>query len=122
MACKDCKYWHGCGNDLSGDCYRIIAYLNPRLIDCKNDHGAYFSIPFDPHDVKYFRYDMDFQREYKKVCTMDYTMWDGFTIEKKKIEDVVYNDDGSERLGVLNLYYFKTNRLHSCGEEKPYAI
>jgi hypothetical protein len=117
MSCKNCKYWHGRGSDW-GDCYRIIGQLNPNLFTCKDDFGNNFKTPFDPHDVKYFRYSLDFINEYKLTCNgVPQVQRMCYYVNKEKVKDIVYNDDYSERLGVLTLHYFRTHKDYKCEEK-----
>jgi hypothetical protein len=52
--CLTCKHWQGTKYSTWGDCHYVCADLNPRLLDEKNLFGWNFTLPFDPHDVKYF--------------------------------------------------------------------
>lgn len=50
-----------------GDCYRVIATLKPELKECVNDYGFNFSVPFDPHNVDYYKYDSRFRKLYSSA-------------------------------------------------------
>ena len=119
VQCKNCPHWHGRSQEW-GDCYRIIGQLEPDLFTCKNDFGYPFTIPFDPHDAKYFKYSMDFDKLYKpKHMPLN----SGFIeVHEVKEKDILYSENGSERLGVHKLYYFKTHKdYNECGLEEEYA-
>ena len=71
MRCGECPYWNVSPGRREytewGDCYRAIVHLNPGLKNCLNDFGNNFVVPFDPHDVKYFKNSLTFKKEYFKA-------------------------------------------------------
>ena len=68
MQCKNCKHWQGNRFSEWGDCYRIVAKLEPHLLNCyredENRPGLdlYFSIPFDPHNTEYWKHNTIFHK------------------------------------------------------------
>ena len=71
MKCGECPHWNVSPKRREytewGDCYRVIVHLNPGLKECRNDFGHEFLVPFDPHDVKYFKNSLTFKKEYFKA-------------------------------------------------------
>ena len=126
MPCKDCKHWQ-CANRLRdrtsySDCYRVIGSLQPKLFLCYNqldeDTREYFKVPFDPHDVKYWIYNERFMKLYQNIT---WGIWgSGLMCYVIKEEDMKYDQHGAERLAVVKLHYFQTNKDYKCNlwEEK----
>ena len=109
--CLNCKYWQG--KEEWGDCFRVIASLQPKLFLCYNqideDTREYFKVPFDPHDVKYWVYNERFMKLYHNVERNKYV---GRSMVKE--EDMKYDQHGAERLAVVKLHYFQTNKDYKC--------
>lgn len=71
MKCKDCPRWQipdRLRSDIAwGDCYCIVAKLNPNILRCVNDFGFPLSIPFDPNEEIYFKNSLTFKKEINKA-------------------------------------------------------
>lgn|SRR5574343_140532 len=71
MMCKNCPYWQVPDKLRSctewGDCYRVVAVLNPAVLKCVSDSGFNLSVPFDPHDEQYFKNSLTFKKEINKA-------------------------------------------------------
>jgi hypothetical protein len=52
--CESCRHWQGTKCSEWGDCHYIIAVIAPWVLEWKNLFGFHLTVPFDPHDVKYF--------------------------------------------------------------------
>lgn len=52
--CLNCKRWQGTKHSKWGDCHYICADLDPGILLNVNLFGWNLTVPFDPHDVKYF--------------------------------------------------------------------
>jgi len=115
--CGNCKHWQG--KEEWGDCYRVIASLQPKLFLCYNqideDTREYFKVPFDPHDVKYWVYNNRFLNLYHKA-TWDVWLGSGLICYVIKEEDMKYDQHGAERLAVVKLHYFQTNKDYVCNQ------
>ena len=121
--CLNCKHWQ-CANGLRdrthwSDCYHIIATIQPKLLLCYNeideDTKEYFKVPFDPHDVKYWWYNNRFMNWYNNLPL--YIKWiPEIKHVKVKEEDFKYDQHGAERLAVVTLHYFQTNRDYICSQ------
>lgn len=110
--CLNCPHWQGCRTSEYGACYRVIE----TLIDCEaiiNRFGWELSVPFDPHDVKYLYSEArkEFHQKIKKLKE------EGVKIQTVKEKDVVYDDEGGERIAPVTLYYIQTHRNYTCKEE-----
>ena len=113
--CGNCKHWQG--KEEWGDCYRVVGSLQPKLFLCYNqldeDTREYFKVPFDPHDVKYWVYNNRFLNLYHKA-TWDVWLGSGLMCYVIKEEDMKYDQHGAERLAVVKLHYFQTNKDYAC--------
>ena len=117
MKCLTCKYWQGRGRDEFGDCYRILSILEPKLLlrykEINEDTREYWSVPFDPHDVKYWLQDGRFMADYENALESPL-----IKIEAKVEEDIRYNQYNGERMGNFVIYYIQTNKLFNCEQHK----
>ena len=120
MRCKDCKHWQypirlRDRTDWA-DCCRVISILQPKLLNCYNQIDEvtreYFKVPFSPHDVKYWWYNDRFMQLYSDV------VWHFNFNKVKRVsvmeEDMKYDQHGAERLAVIKLHYFQTNKDYKC--------
>jgi len=109
--CLNCKHWQG--KEEWGDCYRVIGSLQPKLFLCYNqldeDTREYFKVPFDPHDIKYWIYNERFMKLYNNIQRNKYV---GCSVIRE--EDMKYDQHGAERVAVVKLHYFQTNRDYTC--------
>jgi len=118
--CGNCKHWQ-CNNRLRdrtsySDCYRVIGSLQPKLFLCYNqldeDTKEYFKVPFDPHDIKYWIYNDRFMTLY--LMTLALSIKPGLRRVSVMEEDMKYDQHGAERLAVVKLHYFQTNKDYKC--------
>ena len=112
--CGNCKHWQG--KEKWGDCYRVIGSLQPKLFLCYNqldeDTKEYFKVPFDPHDIKYWIYNDRFMTLY--LMTLALSIKPGLHRVSVMEEDMKYDQHGAERLAVVKLHYFQTNKDYKC--------
>ena len=112
--CLTCKHWQG--SEEWGDCYRVIGSLQPKLFLCYNqldeDTREYFKVPFDPHDIKYWIYNDRFMNLY--IMTLVLSIQPGIRRISIKEEDMKYDQHGAERVAVVKLHYFQTNKDYTC--------
>lgn len=117
MDCKNCKYWQGTKYSEWGDCYRVVAELEPYLLDCyqTNEHGTvdkFFEVPFDPHDAKYWINNSSWKKLYKNAY------WGplppGVKVIEETVNDVIFDSQNGERVGKLKLRYFRTHKEYEC--------
>ena len=101
--CGSCRYWQrGSPRTEWCDCFRVVATLSPHLLECKNDFGWDFTVPFDPHDAKnYFKFCADFRAAYKYARTQ---LPSGVRVQKK---------DG--------VFFFQTHADYYCSYFKETA-
>ena len=123
--CKDCKHWQ-CNNRLRdrtsySDCYRVIGSLQPKLFLCYNQIDEvtreYFKVPFSPHDVKYWVYNERFMKLYSAIFpdgVWNCMIGSGFRCYQIREEDMKYDQQGAERMAVVKLHYFQTNKDYTC--------
>jgi len=125
--CATCKHWQGRKGKEWGDCYRVVAHLQPKLLLCYNqiddDTKEYFKVPFDPHDVKYWVYNDRFMNLYNDVLYYkpnEFYEWLHVRRYVIKEEDMKYDQHGAERIAVVKLFFFETFNDYECSlwEEK----
>lgn len=114
--CSNCKHWQG--REEWGDCYRVIGSLQPKLFLCYNQVDEvtkqYWNVPFDPHDVKYWIYNERFMKLYQNIT---WGIWgSGLICYIIKEEDMKYDQHGAERVAVVKLHYFQTNKYFTCNQ------
>jgi hypothetical protein len=115
MKCKDCSYWQGNKYSEWGDCFRVIGRLQPHLLSCctTNEHGTvekFFEVPFDPHDYKYWSLNPIWKK-----------LYDSYKVDRLGVreyqdikDDIIYDNEGGERLGRVKLRYFQTHKGFAC--------
>jgi len=115
MKCKDCKHWQGTKYSEWADCYRIVRDLEPDLECCylTNAHGTvteYFTVPFDPHDIKYWNFNPIWKKLYDNLILAKL----GVRMVEEVVDDVIYDQSMGERIGKLRLRYFQTHKEYEC--------
>ena len=106
MNCAQCRYWQGGKYSEFGDCYRVVVKLSPNLDGCcqesedRPDSEIYFTVPFDPHDVKEYWTNHPFLR---RLLNLAY----------KKAVDI----DGLRVEGQDGCTFIQTRRDYSCHDE-----
>ena len=113
MSCRDCARWQ-CPNRLRSvvkwaDCNHAIGRIYPVLFRVPHlfKEDIYWSTPFDPHDVKYYPFTL---RKHLKRCELPQGM-------RKQIireEDLIFDEEGNERVGKVEIVYFQTNASFNC--------
>ena len=86
--------------------------LHPELFKMEHyfKEGVFLTVPFDPHDVKYYSSALRTWLEHIQVPK-------GVRKDIRKEEDVVYDERGGERIAKVKVTYFQTHRDFSCGKE-----
>lgn len=103
MECRECPFWQGTKCSEWGDCYRIISVLQPALLeleryeipDDEDSCKIKFNVPFDPHDIQYWRHLMEFQQLYYEA------------VFKLPISGI-----HTEKIN--GLYYIQTHKNYTC--------
>ena len=71
MKCRECPHWNLSNKAREfaswGDCYRVLVSLSPDLKSCTSDQGHTLCVPFDPNDVKRYKYDSRFRKLYASL-------------------------------------------------------
>jgi hypothetical protein len=96
MRCDECRFWQGHRLSQEGDCYRVVAKLEPNLLGCyrkqdEEDESSpeiYFRIPFDLHDIKEYWTHHPFIRKLHRVAERKTKTMDGIRVER--VEGVPY--------------------------------
>ena len=111
--CRNCIHWQGKPKEvLYADCYMVIGYLVPNFLDCYDDLGYKFTLPFDPHDAKYFTNSIQFNKLNHKLYDLDI---DDAIRKDNVIElDLVFDSYGISVLKEVKLLYFKTRKGYCC--------
>ena len=118
MKCKNCKHWQGTKYSEWGDCYRVVSTLEPELENCclTNEYGTIvgrFTLPFDPHDAKYWTFNPFWSRLYDAIGLVDGVR----AIEETK-DDIIFDHQNGERVGKLTLKFFQTHKEYECESHK----
>lgn len=121
MSCKNCKHWQGARGHEWGDCYRVLADINPNILDCHqtDEYGMptkFVEVPFDPHDIKYWRFNEKFVEEYFNAWGGE--LPEGVKVDARKRIEMMYDRDGGEALRKVTLHYFMTNKNFNCSQEE----
>jgi hypothetical protein len=87
-----------------------------KLIDTSkyvNRFGWELDFAFDPHDTKYL------YSGARKLLHAEITKIKekGVKVQIVKEDDIIFDDEGVERIGKRNVYYIRTNKNYCCGEE-----
>ena len=115
MNCKNCKHWQGTKYSEWGDCYCIIRHIEPNLEACylSNEYGTvirYFSVPFDPHDYKYWSLNHYWKKLYGNIKSNKL----GVKMIELSKNDILFDYKGGERVGKVPLKFFQTYRRFHC--------
>ena len=125
--CGNCKHWQypvrlRDRTDWA-DCCRVIVTLQPKLLNCYNQIDEvtreYFKVPFSPHDIKYWVYNERFMNLYNNVLYCkpnEFLAWIPVRRYTVKEEDMKYDQQGAERMAVVKLHYFQTNKDYVCNQ------
>jgi hypothetical protein len=82
----------------------------PDVDNIRDRFGFNMSLPFDPHDAKYF---------IEKIPRPhDCDIGDKVRIRTVKEKDIVFDDDGNERTKTVRLDYYQTHKDYYCGYEE----
>ena len=110
MRCHECVRWQGRKGHKFGDCYCILDIIIPDVINMCNFFGFKLRTPFDPHDCKYF--DPFLRKQLEAVAVPK-----GVRKDIRLEEDIIYDEQGGERIAKVKVTYFQTHRDFSCGKE-----
>jgi hypothetical protein len=130
MMCKECKHWQGTKYSEWGDCHRVVAQLQPLLLDCyqTNEYGTierFFTVPFDPHDAKYWSGSSSWRKLYNEIPNLDpwvsplrsdWKLPEGVRVIVETKDDIIFDNQNGERIGKLKVKYFQTNKNYDCEE------
>jgi len=106
MNCSQCPRWQG--RTEWGDCNHVIGILMPEIYKMKTRFGWNFSTPFDPHDIKYFLEKIPKPKQ----------LPEGVKIHQRKEKDIVFDDEGNERIKTVRLNIYRTHKDYYCGYEE----
>lgn len=117
--CKSCHWWQGTNYSYEADCYKVIAVLQPALLEVRKNMGDetcdlyyYWDVPFDPHNIKFWNYNDVFMDLYRKAMMMK--LPDGVKREIRLEQDIWMNQFGNERTKTVKVCYFKTHKTFNC--------
>lgn len=110
--CRNCMHWQGRRNTQFADCYMVIAELIPNFLSCFTDLGYEFTVPFDPHDVKYYLNSLTFKKLYRKLTHLPLS--DMFKKDHTKEFDFVFDSLGRLHLKRIPLLFLQTKREYKC--------
>jgi hypothetical protein len=130
MKCKDCKHWQGTKYSKWGDCNRVVLALEPNLGYCflSNEYGTverYFTVPFDPHDVKYWSVNPTWRKLYDSIIYKTNNpdlineaggKFEGVRVIEEIRDDIIFDRHNGERVGKLKLRYFQTHKEFECND------
>jgi len=121
MRCEYCKHWQGVKGAEWGDCYRVVAHLQPALLKCTdtNEYGTVlkkFKVPFDPHEIKYWLYNANFA-EYYPEALRNVDKLHGIKVQYETREDVMYDFQKGERITNAIFAYVQTRKDFNCEGE-----
>ena len=119
MQCINCRFWQGRKGADFGDCYRVIAKVEPKLEGSVvvNDNDVVlrrFNVPFDAHDIKYWMWNSEFMELYRNMKVSQL----GIRIEDTIEDDILYDQSNGERVGRLKLRFIQTHKDYECKEEE----
>jgi hypothetical protein len=119
MKCRDCKYWQGTKYSEWGDCNRVVAHLEPLLLDCyqTNEYGTierFFTVPFDPHDAKYWSGNSSWRTLYTEILINPLSTHRLVRVVEETKDDIIFDNQNGERIGKLKVKYFQTNTEYEC--------
>jgi hypothetical protein len=100
-----------------GDCYRAILQVAPEFLNCfhADEYGLMtelFRVPFDPHDVKYWRNNKEFMMYYNNLPKL--RMPSGVRVETVEEDDVIYDYRDGEYIDKVKLHFIQTNKDYEC--------
>jgi hypothetical protein len=109
--CLNCKHWQGNSQSKYGDCHYILGEIAPHVKLNVSLFGWNLTLPFDPHDVKYFpglndRLLFMSQKEMPTNVVMDVR-------KEEDIKFILSQYDGKvigERMAPIKLVHFKSFR------------
>lgn len=116
--CKTCRHWAGTKYSQWGGCSRVIAVLQPGLLEVRkyvdDDIWYYWNVPADPHEVKYWNYNEQFMDLYTEATKMELPEGIG---RETRIEDDIWMDQfGNERTKSVKMCYFMTHEFFNCNK------
>lgn len=112
VKCRDCKNWHGFRHTKWGDCYHVVAHLQPDLMKAKDNFGVRFSTPFDPHAIKYYTRSPIFKKLYNELKTSKTEK--GIRRIFMNRSDVAFKGSEDARPCRTTVCFFQTKHNYSC--------
>lgn len=104
--CLTCKHWQGTKYSKWGDCHYVCADMNSDLLNEKNLFGCKLTVPFDPHDIKYFEGKLPLPTIGDDVRIL--------VIKEQDIKFILSQYDGTiigERTAPIKIHYYQTARF-----------
>lgn len=95
-----------------GDCYHVVAHLEPKLKGCITDYGAFLSTPFDPYNEKYYTRSRLFGKLYHRVKTME--LPDKIRRVFLNTKDLVFNEENNGETRTVTRCFFQTRKDYTC--------
>jgi len=114
--CKNCLHWQGRGNIKYADCYMVIAELIPNFLSCFTDCGYEFTVPFDPHEVKYYLNSVTFKQLHSKLQKLK--LKEEIRKDKVRTVDYIFDSLGRAYMKTVSLIYLQTRRDYKCSYYK----
>jgi hypothetical protein len=111
MSCAKCPRWQGTRRSTWADCNYVVCTLVPNWKRLRTRFGFPLRVPFDPHDCKYV------DPLLRTVLEKRVVLPKGVRSETIKEDDIVYDDQGGERVGKVKVTYFQTRKDYDCGAD-----
>ena len=90
----------------------MIGTIQPKLFEFESDIGDQFSVPFDPHDKKYYSKCKDFNTTYRHA--LRHLLPEGVSVDLAKERDLFFNEDGNPMFKVVHLDHLRTEKGFYC--------
>jgi hypothetical protein len=95
----------------------MVALVNPDILAVAkhDDNGNFlrgFTVPFDPHDQKYWRYVPGWLEQYDK--SINSTLGEGVRLEVITKDDIVFDYRGGESVQTVKCHFFVTHKHYKC--------
>ena len=114
--CSTCLHWQGNKLGEWGDCYRVIGYIHPPLLTVTRDveeGKTKLEIPFDSHDVKYWKFAQGFTQLYTEALIKAVDMPQVRVVNSRE-KDLQFDQFNGERIGDTTIHYIQTQEDYVC--------
>jgi hypothetical protein len=120
QTCKDCKHWCGMKTSQWGDCQYIIAELQPALLDVVRYDGdndgeieckVQFRVPFDPHDVKYWKQIPLLHHLIKALKAEEH---EGVRVVERREKDTAFGKEVGTKCTTTTINYIQVRKDMRC--------